>query len=271
MIQKDLGRAFNKMAPAYDKFRPAYPDELYQEILTYSPITSSSRVLEIGAGTGKATLPILLTGCSLTAIEPGGNLAKICSEKFAGFPNFSIITDKFEDVSLPKDTFDLVFSATAFHWIPEELAYPKVFSILKNGGTFAQFANHPDPYIDKEDLGKELELLYSKYFYSFLDLPKAKYEPFDKGRAKQKVLTAGKYGFSDCRFYLFHRNRTFSAKEYIQLLGTYSDHISIPEPIRSEFFSKIEDAINRHGGTITVKDTIDLQLSRKFKTKKSSV
>ena len=47
------------------------------------------------------------------------------------------------------------------------------------------------------------------------------------------------------------------------LLGTYSDHIAIEEGIRKEFFSKIQDAINNHGGSITVYDTIDLQLARK--------
>ena len=54
-----------------------------------------------------------------------------------------------------------------------------------------------------------------------------------------------------------------TAKEYGILLGTYSDHIAIDEAIRTEFFSKIEDAINNHGGTITIYDTIDLQLARK--------
>ena len=47
------------------------------------------------------------------------------------------------------------------------------------------------------------------------------------------------------------------------LLGTYSDHIAIEEGLRREFFAGIEQAIERHGGTITIYDTIDLQLARK--------
>lgn len=62
---------------------------------------------------------------------------------------------------------------------------------------------------------------------------------------------------------LFHRERIFSAKEYVELLGTYSDHIAIEETIRKIFFSEIEKTINKHGGSITVYDTIDLQLARK--------
>lgn len=72
-----------------------------------------------------------------------------------------------------------------------------------------------------------------------------------------------KYGFKDIECHLFYRERVFTAKEYTQLLGTYSDHIAIEEKIRNEFFAGIEDAINRHGGTITISDTMDLELARK--------
>ena len=53
------------------------------------------------------------------------------------------------------------------------------------------------------------------------------------------------------------------AKEYILLLGTYSDHIAIEESGRKKFFSEVEKAIDHFGGQITLYDTIDLQLARK--------
>ena len=79
----------------------------------------------------------------------------------------------------------------------------------------------------------------------------------------QIAQIAKKYGFIDIRHALFYRTRTFSAKEYTELLGTYSDHIAIEETIRTEFFSKIEETINQFGGSFTLYDTIDLQLARK--------
>ena len=74
---------------------------------------------------------------------------------------------------------------------------------------------------------------------------------------------AGKYGFTDIRHAMFYRERVFAAEEYLELLGTYSDHIAIEESIRNEFFAKIENAINEAGGTITITDTMDLELARK--------
>ena len=86
---------------------------------------------------------------------------------------------------------------------------------------------------------------------------------YTQTQAKERALTAEKYGFSDIRYKMFYRERRFTAKEYVALLGTYSDHIAIEEKIRTEFFSKIAEAINNHGGVITLYDTIDLQLARK--------
>ena len=74
---------------------------------------------------------------------------------------------------------------------------------------------------------------------------------------------AVKYGFTDIRYAMFTRERSFSAEEYVTLLGTYSDHIVIEEQTRRKFFGAIADAINRHGGTLTICDTLDLQLARK--------
>ena len=76
-------------------------------------------------------------------------------------------------------------------------------------------------------------------------------------------MIAEAYGFTDIQYALFHRQRIFSAGEYVELLGTYSDHIAMEETVRTTFFTKIEKAILKHGGFITLHDTIDLQLARK--------
>lgn len=52
-----------------------------------------------------------------------------------------------------------MYSATAFHWIPEEIGYSKVFSILKSGGVFARFANHPFKDKENPELSHEIDKL----------------------------------------------------------------------------------------------------------------
>ena len=244
--------------------RPGYVDTLYQKIFSYLPIDENSHVVEIGSGAGQATEPLLKTGCYLTAVEYGAHFSELLRNKFRQYPKFSVITGKFEDTPLESNAFDLIYSASAFHWVPEEIGYKKVFSLLKSGGAFARFANHP--YRDKGNpaLSKAIDELYDQYYYKFHQhKQKLELAEYSEIQAQDRALIAEKYGFTDIQYALCHRQRVFSAQEYVQLLSTYSDHIAMEETIRTAFFEKIAEAIKNHGGSITIYDTIDLQLARK--------
>lgn len=253
-----LGWTFDTVASTYERLRPGYVDALYQDVFAYCPLDASNRAVEVGIGGGQATEPILKTGCAVTAVEPGANFCGLCREKFAAYPNFSTVNGKFEEVELPAESCDLVYSASAFHWVPEEAGYRKVFDILKSGGVFARFANHP--YKDKSRPGmhEALQAVYAVYMPGSL-VP----SEYTEEAARNRAEIAAKYGFVDIRHHLYRRTRDFTAAEYVQLLGTYSDHIAIEEKTRGRFFREIEQAINDLGGVITIYDTIDLQLARK--------
>lgn len=255
---KGLEWTFDTVATTYEKNRPGYVDELYEKIFDFISINESSNVIEVGIGGGQATLPILQTGCKLTAVEYGEHFSQLCREKFKKYPNFSVITGKFEEIDFKEEAYDFIYSASAFHWVPEEIGYPKVFSMLKSGGVFARFANHPFEDKGRQKLSDEIQELYAIYMNST-----SRPVEYTEEKAKRRAEIASKYGFEDIQYALYHRTRTFSAKEYINLLGTYSDHIALEENKRTEFFSKIENVINKHGGKFTVYDTIDLQLARK--------
>lgn len=79
---KGLEWAFDTVASTYEKLRPGYTDDLYRMIFDYIALDESSHVVEVGIGGGQATLPILETGCSLTAVEYGENFSKLCEKKF---------------------------------------------------------------------------------------------------------------------------------------------------------------------------------------------
>lgn len=254
---------FNTVANTYEKIRSGYPDELYRALFAYAPLDDSCSAVEIGIGGGQATLPVLKTGCTLTAVEYGDQLAQLCREKFSDYPRFSVITGKFEETALPESAFELVYSASAFHWVPEEIGYPKVFRILMAGGAFARFANHPYQAKDNPVLFEEIQNAYDKYYYPYYKKQPGKLSEYTEEQAAERAAVAGKYGFTDIRYELFHRIWTLSAAEYRKLIGTYSDHITIEGNIRERFFDAIEDAINRHGGSISIFDIIDLQMAMK--------
>lgn len=255
---KGLEWTFDTVAELYEKARPEYVDALYRRIFDYIAIDESSSVLEIGIGAGEATQPMLRTGCKLTAVEYGESFAALCRRKFSGYPRFSVIRGRFEETEFADRTFDLVYCASAFHWIPEQVGYAKVFSMLKTEGVFACFDNHPFEDKGRPELADEIQRLYARYMGS-AGRPKE----YDIEAARRKAAVALRYGFRDIACELFHRQRTLSAEEYVALLGTYSDHIALEAGLRSEFYRRIEDAIDSHGGEITIYDTIDLRIAIK--------
>jgi len=138
-----------------------------------------------------------------------------------------VITNKFENIDFENDAYDLVYSASEFHWIPEEIGYKNVFAMLKKGGVFARFANHP--YRDKGNpaLSAAIDEIYDKYYNKYHNKKRELLTEYSKKQAEDRAMIAEKYGFKDIRYALFYRERVFTAKEYIELLGTYSDHIAI--------------------------------------------
>lgn len=252
-----LETTFNTVAEQYDRMRPTYVEELYDDIWRYGGFDGDISAVEVGIGTGQATQPVLNRGASVTAVELGADLAAFCARKFAENPKFFVINMPFQDFTVPENSCDLIYSASAFHWIPEEIGYRKVFDMLRPGGVFARFANHP--YKDKgnEALHEAMQVHYAKY------MPRSKFHAeYDMEDAKARAEVGARYGFADIQCKLYKRTRTFTAQQYTNLLGTYSDHIALGEK-KDEFFALIREEIERFGGTITIYDTIDLELHRK--------
>ena len=196
-IIKGLEWTFDTVASTYDKMRPGYADELYQTLFAYIPIHENSQVVEVGSGAGQATLPVLQTGCRLTAVEYGEQFSVLLKEKFRAYPGFSVITAKFEDTFFENDSCDLVFSASAFHWVPEKTGYEKVYAMLKKGGVFARFANHP--YRDKGNpaLSAKIDEIYEAYYYKFYNKKREPLTEYTEEMARNRAMIAAGYGFRD--------------------------------------------------------------------------
>lgn len=247
---------FNTVAEGYDKMRPGYVPELYRDLFAACPMGEGKRALEIGIGTGQATPPVLQTGCDVAAVELGDALSAYTAKKFADQPNFSIVNCRFEDYAAPAASFDLIYSASAFHWIPEEIGYRKVYDLLKPGGVFARFANHPYRAADA------LHNAMQKWYAIYMPRSKAEPKPYAMEQAEERAAIALRYGFEDAQCRLYRRERTFTAEEYIRLISTYSDHIALGDK-QAEFYAHIAEEIDRFGGTITISDTLDLEWARK--------
>lgn len=254
MEKKDL---FNEDVQNYDRWRPRYCPELFSAVFGYSGAGAGSRVLEVGIGTGQATEPFLAAGCSVTAVEYGGRLADYCRQKFKAYPRFQAVNLPFETFEAEDNSFDLIYSATAFHWIPEKNGYSKAFSLLKRGGTLALFWNRPFVGRAGDPLHQSIQALYKKY------RPGGKPPKEDETDRYCSLSALKRYGFAEPAFRQFHQTRRFRAEDYVCLLNTYSDHRAMPDDVRTRFECEIRATIEKAGGFLKVYDTIDLYLAQK--------
>ena len=252
----DFRKIFDSIPDEFDKWRPRYCDELFADLIEYSKLDSRKTVLEVGPGTGQATEPILKTGCSYMAIELGENFTGFLKNKFGSYNNFQIVNADFETYDFGRERFDLVFSAAAFQWIPEKIGYPKAYDIFKRNGTFAMFMMRPDM---RPGGGYTDEPLYSKIQEVYAEC----FRPEIEYTCKLDYDARDKYGFTnlECRHY--HKTREYSADDYVSLICTHSDHLTLQEPYKSKFLEGIREVIFNAGNKITLYDTIVLYLARK--------
>src|SRR5215472_6180709 len=101
-----LRRTFDQVAPLYDRARPDYPEQLFDDLFALANLGPGARVLEIGCGTGKASLSLARRGCELHCVESGAKLAAIARFNLAQFPLVEVATALFETWKPPGFDFD---------------------------------------------------------------------------------------------------------------------------------------------------------------------
>jgi SAM-dependent methyltransferase len=137
-----LGTIFDQDAALYDAVRPTYPDVLFRKLEEVARLGPGSRVLEIGAGTGQATISLARRGYRAVALEPGPSMAEIARRNLRGFPLATVEVATFEEWSLPEEPFDAVVAATSFHWVDPAIRVSKAADALRIGGTLAVLSTH---------------------------------------------------------------------------------------------------------------------------------
>ena len=141
-IHRTFGRqAFGRDPAGYDAARPPYPEWVFDFLRERCGLAPGTVTFEIGAGTGTATRRLLELGAKpLVAVEPDERLAAFLQETN---PNkeLTVVVTTFEDIVLREASFDLGFSATAFHWLDEDSALTKVAKLLRPSGWWAMLWN----------------------------------------------------------------------------------------------------------------------------------
>ncbi|MDD9382351.1 class I SAM-dependent methyltransferase [Streptomyces sp. ZAF1911] len=232
----DRALSFGEMAEAYERFRPGYPAEIVDLVMTYAghPIPSA---LEIGAGTGKATRLFARQGVAVTATEPdGAMLAELRKHVPA---SVRTVQAAFEDVRPgPRygRGYGLVYAAAALHWTAPEGRWARVASLLEPGGVFASFGGPvrlADPAVEEAVRAARAPFLESDEIPSPDGTPPG-YEVQWPGTELQRSAW-----FTGVRQAVIERRLTMSAGDYIGHLSTVSAYLVLPASAREQVFRRI--------------------------------
>jgi SAM-dependent methyltransferase len=253
--------SFNEVAALYDRARPGYPRELVEDLFRLTGLRRGDRVLEIGCGTGQMTLPLARRGVELVALEPGDALASLARKKLACYPTVQVIESTFEAYPLPETPFDLVISATAFHWIDPAIRVVQAARALRRGGHLAVVETHWGAGPERDSFSVRSQECYLRWDPEARPgfLPPTRDE-LPSTRPELEEAPA----FEAVQRHLYEQVNRYCSHDYLDLLRTFSNVRGLDDHAQTGLLTCLGELIDRDfAGTITRTDTRELWLARR--------
>jgi SAM-dependent methyltransferase len=249
------GRAlsFGAVAEAYERFRPGYPVELFDTVMTYAgrPVHTA---LEIGAGTGKATRLFAARTVTVTATEPDAAMLAELRKRVPA--HVRTVQAAFEDLRTDH-AYDLVYAAAALHWTDPVGRWSRVAGLLRPGGVFASFGGPiqlADPAVAEAVRAARAPFLDSD------DIPSPDGTPPDHDMQWPGTELQGSAWFTDVQQAVIERRLTVSAGEYVGYLSTVSAYLELPIPDQDQVYGSITRVLP---GTVEISADIIVHLARR--------
>lgn len=248
--------SFGAVAQAYERYRPGYPDALFETVAAYAgePLRTA---LEIGAGTGKATRLFAAHGVRVTATDPD---PAMLAELRRAVPATGVrsVQAAFEDLdALAGETYGLVYAAAALHWTRPEGRWPRVAALLEPRGVFASFGGPvqlADPAVEEAVRAARAPFLESDDVAS-PDGTGPEEEMQWPGTELQRSEL-----FRDVRQEVVERRLTVTALDYIGHLSTISAYLQLPEAVREQVYEAIAQVLPE---TVELDAEITVHLARR--------
>jgi SAM-dependent methyltransferase len=266
-----LRATFDSVAQLYQQSRPDYPEALYGELIRLADLRPGDRLLEIGCATGKATMPLARRGFRITCVEIGTELADAARQNLAAFPDVQVVSSAFEtwrsvapearQPTEPGAGFDLVFAATAWHWIDPAVNYCRAWELLRRAGHLAVWgAGHVFP-ADGDPFFGEIQDVYDEIGEG---VPAGTVCPRPGEQGDERAEIEGSGLFEDVALRHFDWEVSYTAEEYIRLLSTFSGHIAMEQWKRDRLYSEIQRRLaNRRDGRLRRHWGAVLQVARR--------
>lgn len=138
-------RGFGSAADAYERSRPSYPTAAVEWLVEHLRLGPDSRVVDLGAGTGKLTRLLVPTGASVLAVEPVEGMWRALG---SALPTVLLLAGVAEALPLPSSSVDAVAIAQALHWFDADATWTELARVLCSGGRVGLVWNTRERCVD---------------------------------------------------------------------------------------------------------------------------
>jgi SAM-dependent methyltransferase len=232
-VRLELRAGFDLAADLYDRTRPVCPAALFDDLIRLTELGPGDPVLEIGCGTGQATLPLAERGLRVTAVELGAELAELARKKLAGFPTVTVATSSFEAWTPDASPYSAVVAVNSLHWVDPELRYAKPAQVLKPGGYLAVGSCLWATPVDADPLFDQVQ-----EDYRAVGLPGTLPPMPEKIRPSHLPADAQVY-FEEVAARRYPFEVSFSAQDYVDNLATQSGIRQLGEEKARDFLERV--------------------------------
>jgi len=235
---------FGEVADLYNQARPSYPPELIEylsELATLGPGPAPGRVLDVGCGTGKATVLIAAPGLTGIGLEPDPDMAAVARHNLAPFPTWSVTQGEFEDFDPSSDgRFDLITSAQAWHWLDPARRFGQAARLLRPGGWLALFWNRTAA--DDSSVRRDIDGVYAELFPTL--------SPHGWLTVGQPPVGTPPPGtaLGNPNWRIFPWVQRYTTATWTDLVQTHSDHRLLAPEQRQVLLGRLTEVIEGHGG-----------------------
>lgn len=236
--------------------RPSYPEQLVDDLVAELPGVD---VVEVGAGTGKATALFATRGLHVTCVEPDDGMAAVLAENCASWPNVEIVTASFEDWK-PTQLYDGLYAAQAWHWTVPEHRYRNAARALREGGVLALFWNGTD--WDQTPMAEVIDNVYRRHGLLRDDRPKPSRDPTQWPLDELHALQT----FSDVELRTYRSTATYSTDEWCDYAASTSEHLILDPARNAALLADLHRTLDREGGeagVVEIARHTDLFLARR--------
>ena len=240
----DRATIFGQVAETYDRLRPRYPEAMYDDLVAESGLAPRSAILEIGAGTGIATIELVRRKFEVVAVDPDSRMLAVARDRLAGC-SVTFVESTFRDFEAEPNSFQLVFAAGSWHWIDGSSGARQAASLLAEDGSLGVAWNLARP-----EGASRPAALDDVYLRLAPELASGASQVKNRTQNHRRREIAESGYFEQPTSFSYTWERLLSTADYCQLLATHADHRMLGAARLDRLLGAIGECVDSIGGSI---------------------